>query len=98
MAIHESIRLSIADNAAFSTLFLILAPFLVTIFYIRHVFKPVGLRPTIDGRRPILPKGPEGVPLFGNLLQLSRQRHQAGAMTAMVGSVRIEKKNALTEE
>ncbi|KAI3535587.1 cytochrome P450 [Colletotrichum abscissum] len=37
-------------------------------------FKPVGKRRGKDGRRPVLPPGPEGVPLFGNLLQVSASK------------------------
>ncbi|OHE97851.1 cytochrome P450 [Colletotrichum orchidophilum] len=57
-----------------TVLFTVAATTAVLVAIVLQYFKPVGKRRGKDGRRPVLPPGPKGVPLFGNLLQVNASK------------------------
>jgi len=75
MAIHDQLLRACHDRPL-TTSALVLATLAVSIFLvIRQIFLPVGLRKREDGSRYRLPRGPTGIPIFGSLPQLARERH-----------------------
>jgi hypothetical protein len=76
MAIHHQLG-SLVPKYPLTAVVVISFTFLCTVVvFLREIFKPTGLRRTKDGRRSKLPPGPKGVPIFGNLLQLSKVRYE----------------------
>ena len=83
-------------NALSSALFLsiiciVAVPFLI----IREMFKPIDQRKAPAGKRWRLPPGPLGIPIFGNLLQFRKARHDSAQLFQWVSIHFLTEKNGL---
>ena len=58
-----------------------------SLYLVSEILKPVGKRNTSSGRKPRLPPGPRGVPIFGSLLDLKSTRDDPH--NVLVGTVDI---------